>query len=63
MRPVLLPVALPSNTVTVTPMVSRTSAPHSARVGTFFSTSTATAAVTTGSEALQWTGKIGECYL
>ena len=45
--------AFPSNTVTVTPIVNSIRAPHSSLDGTFFSTSTATAAVTTGREALQ----------
>lgn len=46
------PNALPSYTVVPTPIVSKMSAMHSLLVGIFFSTKTATAAVTTGKDAL-----------
>ena len=51
--PKVLPLALPSNTATMTPAVSSSSAPASILLGTLFSTNTATAATTTGMDALQ----------
>lgn len=51
--PRVLPLALPSKMLTMTPAVSSRSATNSVLVGTFRSTNTATAATTTGIEALQ----------